>query len=353
MKKLPLVKFRGQLDRNAARILRDVPDVGVEAVGLKGRQSLVLHAGDVVYPVAVKAQRKVNVAAARQLVEHAERLPEGTRLIVVARATTQDARDVLDVGGVGLIDAAGNMRVRLPGIFIWREDRRVAHRDDAGDGAKPPVRLTGKAGVVAEALLVEPEREWSVRDLSERAGVSAGLAHRVLVRLEREKLVEAKGSGPRRTRRVVDATALLDLWAEELRDRLVAQARGFRLARDPRDQASALSRLLAQAGIDHAVTGAAGAALLAPFVTAVPVVDIWVTETSDLDDVLREVNADRVEQGHNLVLRQAVDDGPLAFRRRVQEVWLASPFRLFYDLRHDPRRGREQADRLREEVIGF
>jgi hypothetical protein len=48
-----------------------------------------------------------------------------------------------------------------------------------------------------------------------------------------------------------------------------------------------------------------------------------------------------------------VGNAPLAFRRKVDDVWTVDPFRLFFDLRQDPRRGREQADRLRKEVIGF
>jgi hypothetical protein len=325
----------------------------VEAAAPKGRPDIVLQAGDVEHVVEVKAQRLVSVAAARQLLEYAKALPRGTPLIVVARTTTEDARNLLDQAGVGLIDVAGNMRIRLPGIFVWTEGRRDAEPGHTGGQGEPPVKLTGKAGVVTEALLAEPERKWKVQDLAERGGVSAALAHRLLVRLERENLVEVKGAGPQRTRQVTDPTALLDLWAEELRDRGVRQARGFRLARDPRGQAKTLSRLLVQASIDHAVTGAAGAALLAPFITAIPVLDVWVTETANLDDVLGDVRAERVQEGHNLVLRQVPGDAPLAFRRRVQEVWVASPFRLFYDLRQDPRRGREQADRLREEVIGF
>jgi hypothetical protein len=344
------VKIRGRLDQEAVRILRDVPDVAIEVAPPKQRHDIVLQAGDVELAVEVKAQRTINAAAARQLVEYAKQLG-GAYLVVVARTTTEDARKLLEDAGVGLVDAAGNLRIQLPGIFVWTEGRR--EEGQAGREGEPPVKLTGKAGVVAEALLAEPEREWKVQDLAERGGVSAALAHRLLVRLEREKLVEAKGAGPQRTRKVTDATALLDLWAEELRYQRVRQARGFRLARDPRAQAKTLSRLLVQASIDHAVTGAAGAALLAPFITAIPVLDIWVTETANLDDVLGDVRAERVQEGHNLVLRQVPGDAPLIFRRRVQEVWVTSPFRLFYDLRQDPRRGREQADRLREEVIGF
>jgi len=38
---------------------------------------------------------------------------------------------------------------------------------------------------------------------------------------------------------------------------------------------------------------------------------------------------------------------------KVEDMWTANPFRLFLDLRKAARRGREQADRLRQEVIGF
>lgn len=353
MNKLLSINIRGPLERDVVRILGDAPSVAIEPTASKGNRDIVLQAGDVERVVAVKAHRTVNAASAHQLIEHAKELPRRTPLIVVARTTTEDARNMLEASGVGFVDAVGNIRIRLPGIFVWTEGHRNAMRRDPDGAGRPPVKLTGKAGVAAEALLVEPNREWKVQDLAERGGVSAALAHRLLVRLEREKLVQARGAGPHRTRSVTNPSALLDLWAEEMRDRGLRQARGFRLARDPRGQAKTLSRLLVEAGIAHAITGAAGAALLAPFITAIPVVDVWVTETATLDDALDDVRAERVQDGHNVVLRQVHGDGPLAFRQRVQAVWVASPFRLFRDLRQDPRRGREQADRLREEVIGY
>ncbi len=77
------------------------------------------------------------------------------------------------------------------------------------------------------------------------------------------------------------------------------------------------------------------------------------TDTVPLNDVAAAAHADVVQEGHNIALRQAPGDAPLAFRTKVDDIWTANPFRLFYDLRQDPRRGREQADRLCKEVIGF
>ena len=111
--------------------------------------------------------------------------------------------------------------------------------------------------------------------------------------------------------------------------------------------------MLGKAKISHAVTGAAGAARLAPFITSIPVTDIWITETVDLADAAEAVGAEIVDEGHNILLKQAAADTPLVFRTTVEEVSTVNPFRLYFDLRQDPRRGGEQATRLREEVIGF
>ncbi|OCB60580.1 hypothetical protein A9X02_06195 [Mycobacterium malmoense] len=101
------------------------------------------------------------------------------------------------------------------------------------------------------------------------------------------------------------------------------------------------------------MTGPAGAARLAPFITSIPVTDIWITETVVLADAVEAVGAEIVDEGHNILLKQAADDTPLVFHTTVQKVSTVNRFRLYFDLRQDPRRGREQADRLREEVIGF
>jgi hypothetical protein len=351
--KAPIVKIKGPFQQDALRILREIPDVEVEVEpALPGgrRPDFVIRAGDATYVIEVKTQRATNAAAARQVAEDASHLPGAIPVLLVAKTTTEEARKILQESGVAVIDGLGNMRVELPGLFLRVEGRRGPA---VGTPDHPPVKLTGKAGVAAQAILRDPLRRWRVRDLAEEAAVSVGLAHRVLARLEREQLVDIEGAGPKRTRRVTNATALLDLWAEETRDRGIKQLRAFRLARDPMTQAQTLSQVLTEAKIEHAVTGAAGAARLAPFITAIPVTDIWISETVGLDDVAAAASADVVNDGQNIILKQAMGDEPLAFRQKVEDVWTANSFRLFYDLRHDPRRGREQADRLREEVIGF
>jgi hypothetical protein len=92
---------------------------------------------------------------------------------------------------------------------------------------------------------------------------------------------------------------------------------------------------------------------VAPFITAIPVIDIWVAKSVQLVTAANVAGAEPVDTGHNLVLAQAEADHPLAFHTGQNGLPVVNRFRLYLDLLRNPRRGREQAARLREEVIGF
>jgi len=350
VKKAETVNLGSELQADALRILRGIP--GLNVVAEPGHPDrgidFLLRFEGAEEPVAVEVKRLANAATAWQLIHYAAGHP-GTSLLLIADQTTAEARDILEKHGVGVVDGLGNAHIQLPGLLVHLEARRRAQRQ-VGD--LPPTRLAGKAGVAAQTLLLHPERAWRVQDLAKAADISTGLAHRVLGRLEAEGIVTAQGAGPARVRHVANPTALLDLWAEESRERRT-RTLAHLLARSPAELIRGLSTNLGQSSIDHAVTGTAAASLLAPFVTAVPVVEVWVAARAAPEDLYDGAKADPVADGHNVVFLQAKDDTPLAFREVKDGRWLANRFRVYADLRRDPRRGREQADHLRAEVIGF
>ncbi|HUU61721.1 MAG TPA: hypothetical protein VMX37_04995, partial [Acidimicrobiia bacterium] len=251
----------------------------------------------------------------------------------------------LEDHGIAVIDGLGNAHIELSGLLFHLEGRRPRQH-------ARPARLTGKAGVIAQALLLGPQRDWRVQDLAREAGVAIGLAHRVLARLEAAAVVAIQGTGRNRVRRVANPTALLDLWAEETVDRPTPTL-AYLLAQTPQQLIRELGGKLDGATIDHALTGAAAGSLMAPFVTAVPVVEVWVAAGTAPEEVYVAVGADSVVHGQNVVFLQGKDDTPLVFREQLDGLWVVNRFRLYADLRRDPRRGREQADYLRQEVIGF
>jgi hypothetical protein len=329
------------------RILRGIPGITVDTEpgrGHRGVDAIVRFAGTEA-EVAIEFKSRANAAAAWQLVRYAGEAPDRP-ILLVAGETTGDAREILRDHGIAVVDGLGNAHIELPGLLLHLQgDKQRARRD-------PPARLVGKAGIVAQALLLDPKRSWQINDLAKRACVSPALAHRVMARLDREGVTAIEGAGPQRVRRVANPSALLDLWAEEDRP-AVRRASAHLLARSPEQLVTKLGETLRDSKFDYALTGAGAANLLAPFVTAVPVVDVWIGAAADPQKFLEAAGAEAVDAGQNIVLLQAKHDHPLAFRKNVDNVWVANRFRVYTDLLSDPRRGAEQAKHLRGEVIGF
>ncbi len=342
-----MMNIGGRFEAEALRIMRAIPGLGVvaEPEGLRSAADAVVMFAGTEECVSIEFKTRVNASVAWQLVNLVQPHLEFP-LVLIAAETTADARRILTEHGVAFIDGLGNVHIELPGLLF--------HIEGTGRSARPPApsRLSGKAGLIAQALLLDPERAWRIKDLAEQTGVSTGLTHRVLSRLEVEGIVNTKGAGPLRTRHVTDPTALLDLWAEENVDRPV-RTRGYMLAQTPRQLITGLGDGLDGAGIEYALTGAAAASIIAPFTTTVTVAEVWVAEAADPRKLLEHSSVTPVTEGHNIVFLQAAADAPLAFSKQYGNLWIVNQFRLYADLRRDRRRGVEQADHLRREVIGF
>ena len=343
---LPTLKIEAPLSPQALRIVREVPAVAAERAAdgrllVDGRR----------FELVVEYKKRIGAAEAWRVVRMVEQYPKRPpkAALVVADRTTAQAREILAGHGIGYVDGLGNAHLEYPGAYVHIETpRRDREPREPGE-----LRLAGKAGVVAQALLLEPEREWRVTDLAERAGVSVGLAHAVLQRLEQVEIVEAHGGRRARARTIADRSALLDLWVEENRDRDVRRLGAYVLPPRGGGVVENAARGLADAGIEHALTGVVAAAMLAPFLTALPAAAFWVDAAQPLDAVVDRLGAEPAERGANLMLMQADDNLPLSFAEERESIRLANVFRIYLDARADPRRGREQAEHFRREVIGW
>ena len=302
-------------------------------------------------PIVLEARRRVDAANAHAIVALARRTSVGRDFILVAERTSEGARQILEANGVAYLDGLGNASIRLPGVFV----RTGSFGAAAVIADRQPVkaRLAGKAGLIAQALLLDRDRAWRVADIATEAGVSTGLAHRVLARLEEASVLAADGLGPGKVRRVTNPGALLDLWVEEEKERGTRRTAAFALARAGTRTAALLSERLDAAGITHAITGIAAAAILAPALTSVPFTHVRVTAAVPVSEALNALDARQTEEGANLVIVQGADDTELRFRREGDGIWLAADTRIYLDSLRDPRRGKEQAQLFRESVLGI
>jgi hypothetical protein len=170
--------------------------------------------------------------------------------------------------------------------------------------------------------------------------------------LEELNLLAAEGAGPKKRRTLTDKADLLERWAQDAASERTQLTTAYLQAQGPVDLARRLSERLADAGIEHAVTGACAALLIAPHVTDVRRCEVWIDPAASEGVLLNALGAQRVEKGGNVIVLQAKSDAPLYARQLVKDVHIANPLRIYADLLEDPRRGEEQAEFLRDTVLG-
>lgn len=269
--------------------------------------------------------------------------------VVAAAHFTPAALKIVKKAGVGYMDDRH--------LHVALEHPTIAVHLEGGEEPIPVVRetratLAGATGAVAVALLTDPARDWRVTELAEEVHVAPATAHGALVGLEAEGLVERVGRGPATRRRVTDPAGLLDRYAEDAAADRRVLARAYVLDDGPERTLARMDDALSNANITYAFTGTCAAALLAPHLTAVGRYEVWVTSPHAVAYVTGNAGAAPAEQGTNVVFLRG-PSGVLACANRDRRVWLVSPFRIYADLLCDPLRGEEQAEYLRDTVIGF
>jgi len=242
------------------------------------------------------------------------------------------------------------VRLRTPGMLVRLQDE-AQPRPALPTGA---LRLSRAAGGIALALLSDTAREWKVSDLAAEGSASLATAQKTVVALELEGLLQRFGRGPATRRRVVDPAGLLDRYARDaVADRKVT-ARGYLLDNGAVEtMRSASQRLVTEApAIGAWFTGVAAAQVLAPHLTSVRTFEVWVGSGHRADVVLSMMGAVQVDEGANLVVMRG-HKGVLVGSESRDGIPVVSVFRMYADALSDPARGEEQADYLRETVIGF
>lgn len=271
---------------------------------------------------ARRAPRRYPVVAAPYIA------PEGQRLCREAQ--------------VGYLDLAGNAFLRVRGILV---DRRTGDRPRAQRGRLRRL-FSPKSSRVARALLEQPAASWTLAGLAQEVGVSLRTAHLVVNALEEKAFVE-KARGAIRLRQPGN---LLDLWAEQYSLDQHERRTFYSFVRNPRELAGLLAARAAARQGRLALTVHAGAQLVAPFVRSA---DVHAYVLGDVDGLARDLDLRPAEAGAGVHLLIPNDEGVLYRMQTVDGLPVVCNTQLYLDLIKFPGRGREQADELRRQRLGF
>lgn len=344
------VSIRGAIGPDALRILtRFQALVVVSAGGVRNRQvgTATVSVGDVSRRVRIEPLGYVDAGDAWQVAHGAAAGTLGEGLIVTADGMTEEARRILRDHGIAYATGSGYLHLWFPplcvDVGVWRPA--------TSRGPRSRVRLSGKGGLVAQALLFDRGRTWHVREAASAAGVSAGMAHRVISRLEEDGVVVRDGVGARPGYRVVDRQRLLDAWCDEQVDRGVETLSCVLKTDEPARRVALLAERFG-ATVPYAVTGWAAVTAMTGRPLQTASLAVWVEEAVAWDEALSALGAMPVSHDGTVILMRLAGDYPLAFRRASRGVWCVNPIRLHYDLRSSAGRDDVTLRQLREAIVG-
>ncbi|HEY1688981.1 MAG TPA: type IV toxin-antitoxin system AbiEi family antitoxin [Solirubrobacteraceae bacterium] len=255
-----------------------------------------------------------------------ERAPEGLRA-----AARREGISWIDLDGAGHIETGG--RVIL--------DASPAQRRPPGRPAVSP--FAPAASRVIKVLLSDHRRPWRLSEIVDLAEVNPGNVHRVLGALLERGFVERDVNAYM----PMDPRRMLDAWAEQYetpRERVIARVE--------EDLAPLVDKLVASRSKVF-VSGELAAELLVPYLPARSAV-IHCVDPEAFLELAQELD---VLSCDSKIPREIVidlaDRGCGAFAERHAGLPIASPVQIYLDMSRELDRGREAAEQLRREAIGF
>ncbi len=268
--------------------------------------------------------------------------------MLIAPALPMSSREILREQQIAYGDSGGSLYLPFAGalFYIDKPVPKSARRNTRNV-------YKGKAAHVLHTLLHAPDRAWHVNEMALEAGVFPSTVHDVFQILEEHLWVERRGKGPEGVRLLRDPGAILNAWREEYSLKQYDVRSFYGWSQTPAGLRAALDSAMEEAKAEYTLTLSSGAELVAPFVTTVEKLSVLVSETMPFSLISDRLKLEPVEEGANIHFYLSKTRAPFLYRRRVQEVWVASDIQLYLDLWASPARGKEQAEHLRKEKLSF
>lgn len=283
-------------------------------------------------------------AALRQL-----KAPRGARAtgypVLAASFLSPRARELCREAGVGYLDLAGNCYLQFEDFYL----QKIVDSNPFPTRGRPASLFTPVSSRILRALLEEPARGWRVSELASVAQVSLGQASNVCRRL----IDEAYALTRDRRLHVTAPGRLLEAWREAYAIPPQALLAYYSFERSPERLVPQVAQMAARHRWRYALTSFTAASMVAPFVHGVGTTQWYIADEVSLDGWVEALDLRPVDSGPNVVLRVPYDAGVFYRAHAVDGVAVVGHVQLYLDVWQEPGRGREQAEFLRQERLGY
>ena len=269
--------------------------------------------------------------------------------VALAANLSHGARDWLARRGIGWVDEAGHAEIVRPsGLVVSREPRPLTSRP-----ASSSTKWARSTLAAAEAALSGTVP--TVENIEKATGLSRNATATALRKLERLGLLQRPLAlrGPMSGRRVADTEALLAAYVDAATDQRSKSPKILMHRLWVGDALESLRTEVAPAlnatKTKWAATGVAASILLAPYLSDVRTLDIYVDTDlfSDKARLASRLGGRIVERGHVVAIRPLptpmAATGPI-----VEGIHVALPVRVYADLLSSGGRAAEAAQHLKE-----
>jgi hypothetical protein len=272
-------------------------------------------------------------------------LPIGN-FIFVARHMSPGARNALFEAGINWADESGAAEISIGTILISKTG--VPQKKD-----RATKRWTPGVISVAEALLCGTHGTQSATQTT--TGLSAGSCANALRFLSEQELLTSRAKrGPRSARRIANRREFLSKYADAVNE--IRPGIEIEIGISWQDILSGISKLggrFDDSKTDWAVTGAAAAAVLAPFLSSVNRATVYVNAISMAELHAIALAAElRPIQGGRLTLKPFPTVSVQRLSKHFDGLRIAPWPRVYADLLREGVRGEEAAEHLFEVIHG-
>jgi DNA-binding transcriptional ArsR family regulator len=285
--------------------------------------------------------------AISQLEEHA-RHQDGRKNVkpcLIVPFLPEAMRRKLRSKDISFIDLSGNVYINDPGLLhIEREGKPNMFVDSQLSGNI----FADKRSLVLRYLFAHPNKFSGVREIAQDCGANPGGVSVALKLLEEAGYVARDHQG---RSKLVRWRELLEDWASYYKVKKQSESRFYWNAKSLDQMVRSLANRSILPGHHFALTGHAGAYLVAPHVNYEGL-HAYVQDQEVVDELAEAFKMRPAEKGANVILLHPYYKESVFYgARKINGVDVVSDIQLYLDLKNFPVRGEEQAENLVNRVI--
>ena len=253
--------------------------------------------------------------------------------------------DMCSDAGISWMDLSGNARIHASGLSVHVEGRPNIYKRTG----RPSSVFAPKSSRIVHWLLLHPSEFISQREISKATDTGEGYTSTIVHKLEADHLIIRNDEGAITPR---DPALLLDAWRESYDFYKHDIIKGSIATRSSHGLLRTLAESLTQQAVSYAVTGLAAAWLLDQF-AGFRLLTFYLATTPS-SDLLKKLDFREVSGvGANIWFVVPKDDGVFHGAGICEGISCVDPVQIYLDLKAQPERSKEAAQRLRKEHLNW